>query len=303
MTELSKGLISSVFIFGCGYVGTALAERLLSQGVRVGALTRNANKAQLLRELGVHEVIVADLDSSSWHSEVSGRYAGIVNCVSSAGGGLPGYRKSYIEGQRSILRWIAGSKTCRYIYTSSTSVYPQDGGISVDENSSTENAPATGQVLVESEQILSDFCEKIEHWYVFRLAGIYGPNRHYLLDQLRTGGSVIPGRGDYTLNMIHLEDIVEILVKALRVDTIAGSGIYNLVDSEPTHKEEVLTWLASALGVPKPSFDPSEIPPRLKRRGGRMPDRIIRNERVCASFSWEPKFPSFRDGYAALVGG
>ena len=86
--ELVANLPKSVIIFGCGYIGTTLAEVLLAAGVRVGALTRNVEKAARLRELGVHEVIVADLDSEAWHSQFSGAYESVVNCVSSAGGGI-----------------------------------------------------------------------------------------------------------------------------------------------------------------------------------------------------------------------
>ena len=110
--SLSQKLPESVFIFGCGYVGTALAEYLIEQGVRVGALTRNREKAARLRELGVAEVIEAELDSSTWHAQVRGQYEAVVNCVSSAGGGLDGYRKSYVDGQCSILEW-AKSQTIR----------------------------------------------------------------------------------------------------------------------------------------------------------------------------------------------
>ena len=48
----SRKLPESVIIFGCGYLGTALAKHLLNQGVKVGALTRNAEKAADLRKMG-----------------------------------------------------------------------------------------------------------------------------------------------------------------------------------------------------------------------------------------------------------
>ena len=57
----------------------------------------------------MHEVIVADLDSEAWYDQFSGAYESVVNCVSSAGGGIDGYRKSYLEGQRSILNGQRGA--------------------------------------------------------------------------------------------------------------------------------------------------------------------------------------------------
>ncbi|TVP80061.1 MAG: NAD-dependent epimerase/dehydratase family protein [Puniceicoccaceae bacterium] len=290
----SQQLPSSVFIFGCGYVGTALAKQLLAAGLRVGGLTRNAGQAAQLRQLGLCEVIEADLDAHDWHGKVAGRYEAVVNCVSSAGGGLAGYRKSYLEGQRSILEWAKSQSIGPYVYTSSTSVYPQDGGVTVDELADTSAAPATGQVLLESESLLAG-ATHLGAWYVLRLVGIYGPGRHYLLDQLRAGGGPIPGRGDYALNMIHLEDCVSAISAALSAG--APSGIYNVADDAPATKETVLGYLSEKLQLPTPSFDPTKISDRLKRRGGRMPHRYVSNAKAKAVLNWTPKYPSYREGY------
>ncbi|NBB80606.1 MAG: NAD-dependent epimerase/dehydratase family protein [Verrucomicrobia bacterium] len=294
----TQELPSSVFIFGCGYVGTALARHLLAAGVRVGALTRNAEKVARLRELGLDPVIEGDLNSEDWHAALTGRYDAVVNCVSSAGGGLAGYRKSYLEGQRSILKWAQSQDIKSYVYTSSTSVYPQDGGVMVDESSDTAEAPPTGQVVRESEALLEEAAH-LGRWYVLRLAGIYGPGRHYLLDQLRGGAEEIPGSGDYALNMIHRDDIVSAICSALAGR--AESGIYNIADDAPTTKAEVLADLAKKLGLPKPVFNPAIVSERLKRRGGRMPNRRISNAKAKAALDWAPKYPSYREGYAALV--
>lgn len=291
----------SVIIFGCGYVGTALAQYLIEAGCRVGALTRNQERADSLRELGLDEVVVSDLDSYDWHSVLRGRYSAVVNCVSSAGGGIDGYRKSYVEGQRSILEWATSQEIQSYIYTSSTSVYPQDGGVRVDETSDNREAPPTGQILLESEAMLAAAASDLGHWYVLRLAGIYGPKRHFLVNQLREGGREIPGYGDYAMNMIHLEDIVSAICAGLSGD--APSGVYNITDDAPTTKQAVLSYLASELNMPTPVFNPEKVSERLKRRGGRMPHRYISNAKARAQLGWKLKYPSFREGYAAILNG
>lgn len=300
-TNLDGSLPESVMIFGCGYVGMALAMRLLRAGVKVGALTRNVEKAQRLQELGLDQVVVADLDSSDWHAEV-GNYQAVVNCVSSAGGGLAGYEKSYIEGQRSILSWAKGRGVRTYLYTSSTSVYPQDGGVRVDEAADTSAAPPTGQVLLRAEGLIAESGSEFGRWYVLRLAGIYGPGRHYLLDQLRAGERVIAGSGDYHLNLIHRDDIVRGICAALN-QQLAESGVYNLADDEPATKEALVGWLATELDCTAPVFDPELKTARMQRRGGRMPDRIIVNTRAKAGFLWEPLYPSFKAGYRAILAG
>ncbi len=292
-------LPESVMIFGCGYVGTALADALMQQGVRVGALTRNPDRAARLRQAGVSELVVADLDGDSWSDTLSGSYASVVNCVSSAGGGLAGYRKSYIAGQQHILEWVHGQNINSYVYTSSSSVYAQDGGILVDEGADTSGAPATGQILLESERLVEAQAHLYPAWYVLRLSGIYGPGRHFLLTQLREERGLIPGRGDYHMNMIHRDDCVSAILAALT--GVAPSGIYNICDDQPALKEEVMGALVQRLGLPMPEFDPQNIPPRLQRRGGRMPDRVISNQKARAQLGWSPSFPTFREGYAALL--
>lgn len=292
-------LPESVMIFGCGYVGTALAKALLGKGIKVGALTRNVERAAELSALGFSEVIVADLDGPEWFGQLQGQYASVVNCVSSAGGGIEGYRKSYLEGQKRILEWAGGQQIRSFVYTSSTSVYPQDEGATVDENSDTSEAPPTGQVLVESEQLVEASADRLGTWYVLRLAGIYGPGRHFLLNQLREGEGVIPGRGDYRMNMIHLDDIVSAILASLSGS--GPSGIYNICDDEPETKEQVLAHLAAELGLKAPEFDPDNIPPRLRRRGGRMPDRIISNQRAKNGLNWHLLYPSYKEGYASIL--
>ena len=289
----------SVFIFGCGYVGLALARELLESDVRVGALTRNSEKAGQLRELGLQEVIEADLQDAAWQGRIRENYRAVVNCVSSAGGGLQGYRKSYVEGQQVIIDWARSQAIENYVYTSSTSVYPQDTGGWVDELADTSDAPPTGQVLLESEALLVN--AGFPAHCILRLAGIYGPGRHYLLNQLKEGAGEIPGSGDYALNMIHRDDIVRAIYAALAAGSAGGSGIYNIADDEPKTKAEVLAWLAGQLRLPEPVFNPNKVSERLKRRGGRMPHRRVSNAKARAGLDWQPQYPSFREGYADLL--
>ncbi len=298
-TDLS---CESVFIVGCGYVGIALAQRLLSSGAQVGALTRNRQQVERLRAIGVHECVVADLDDPRWMEQVGGDYRILVNCVSSAGGGLAGYKKSYVDGQKVALAWAQTHGVERYMYTSSTSVYPQQRGEQVDCTAATEPASDTAQCLLQAEDLVQQAAAVFERHFVFRLAGIYGPERHFLLDQLRQGAGVIAGRGDYTLNLIHRDDIVELLVLAMQHPK-AISGIYNVADQGAVHKTEVLAWLAQQTGQPLPTFDPKMHSSRLRRRSGNIPDRIVCSLQTRQAFDWQPRYRDYRMGYAALLQG
>jgi hypothetical protein len=138
-------------IFGCGYVGAAVAKQAVAQGLEVTALTRNQAKADALKADGVAQVIVADLTRDDWHGRIAGGADLVLNCVSSGGGGLEDYRRNYLEGMHSVVTWLRGTRAVSaVVYTSSTSVYPQDGGVRVDE-SATTGGTERAEVLLATE--------------------------------------------------------------------------------------------------------------------------------------------------------
>lgn len=292
---------TSVLILGCGYLGTALAQRLMSEGIRVGALTRNVQQGEYLKTLGLDEVVVEEIDSDAWHLQIKGEYKAVVNCVSSAGGGLAGYQKSYVAGQHSFLKWAQHQDLETVCYTSSTSVYPQDGGVWVDELALTEPASETAAILLEAERLILEAETLSSDRYVLRLAGIYGPQRHYMIDQLRLGTKVLPGDGKPNLNSIHRDDAVDAIVLLLRKRVGTGVEIFNVCDGEPIPKIELIQLLAVRMQCECPIFDPKIKNIRLQRRGGRMPDRKISNKKLRLLTSWKPANGSILQGYSSLL--
>jgi nucleoside-diphosphate-sugar epimerase len=281
-------------IFGCGYVGAATALDALARGARVTALTRNAAKADALRAQGI-ETIVADLASDRWHGQISGEPDFALNSVSSGGGGLAGYQHSYVEGAASIDAWAQRhGRIGTYVYTSSTSVYPQGAGAVLDESAPTHPAHAgeRAQLLLATEdRVRASPCAR---WFILRLAGIYGPGRHHVIDQVR--GGEVAGSGDHRLNVIHRDDIVSAIGACLAAPATVANEIFNVADDGPAHKAEIVAWLAVHLGVPSPRFTGE---PASGRRA-LTPDRVISNAKLRATLGWVPRYPTFREGYASL---
>lgn len=290
----------AIFIFGCGYLGSHLAKVLIEQGYSVGALTRNKQTAHKLLAIGAQEVIVSQIESEDWHSMIKKDYTIILNCVSSAGGGIDGYRKSYLEGQRSVLNWLKGKVVETYIYTSSTSVYPSDSGEWVDEASETiSGTKCPASILVESEKAILENSSLFKNYFILRLSGIYGPGRHYLLDQLNRG-DIIAGSGSHYLNMIYLQDIVHMLCELMFGNRSMPSGIYNLSDDEPVIKQELADWLGRKLNIGSPTFDSEKLSKRHLIRNSKPKNRRISNQKLRAYLNL--KYPTFREGYQAILG-
>jgi nucleoside-diphosphate-sugar epimerase len=258
----------------------------------VTALTRNKEKARVLTEAGA-EVVVADLAGEAWHAQLGDGADFVLNCVSSGGGGPEGYRHSYVDGMKSVLAWAAKVPVGTIVYTGSTSVYPQGGGMRVTEEDSVAETRAAGSPLVEAEDLLLAWTGGRK--CVLRLAGIYGPGRHYLLDQLRDGSGEVAGNGEYRLNLIHRDDIAAAVWAAFEG---TAEGVFNVADDGAAPKVEMTAWLAMKLGVPRPRF--TGEPATGRRRV--TPDRVIANDKVKRELGWRPVYPSFREGYAAILG-
>lgn len=292
-------------ILGCGYVGEAVAREALQRGMSVSALTRNPEKAAALRELGLANVVVAELDKGDWHTELAPDFDFVLNCVSSAGGGMDGYRKSYVDGQRSALQWAAQGRVGTYVYTGATSVYPQSDGELVGEDDVGTELSEAGRILLGAEEVLLGQSHSgINRAMVLRLGGIYGPGRHHLLDQLRRGETTFAGRGDFIVNYIHRDDIVSAVFACFGAPESIGDRIYNVVDGHFPSKAEIVNWIAAQLGMDKPDFDADR---QTKRAGARqgpqgtLPNRRVDAARIRHELGWSPRFADFRPGYRAFM--
>ncbi len=285
-------------VLGAGYVGGRLVRQAVGRGLRVTALTRNRSVADRLKDLGGVDVVCGLLEDDAWHSRIPPDQDLVVNCVGAGGGGLAGYRRSYLEGQESINRWLAGGRVRVLIYTGSIGVYPQDDGSRVDETAPAGGHSEFADVLLEAERRVLEAGGPDLRRFILRLAGIYGPGRHFLLDRLRAG-EPIPGDPGAVMNAVHLDDICGAVWSAAAGARPGSDGVYNVVDDLPATRREVAGWLASRLGLPEPVFDPSVSGPRGRRARSRH--RRIANEKIKATFGWTPRFPTYREGYTAIL--
>ena len=274
-----------VLVAGCGYVGSALALRLAGEGHAVTALRRSPVS---LGE-GI-AAVQADLVGGAGLDTLPGDFDTIFYTVGADGFSEAAYRNAYVVGLQNLLRAIKGAPQ-RLIYTSSTAVYAQDNGETVDETSETAPTKFSGQILLEGEAVaLSARIPGI----VVRLGGIYGPGRARLLDSVRAGTAyALSDRVQY-LNLIHRDDCVGALRHLMLLD--APAPRYNAVDNTPMERAALIAALAEQLGLPVPPARPASGAADPQRGGNRK----VSNGLLRASgyeFSW----PSAVQGYCAAI--
>ncbi len=273
--------MARVFIAGCGFLGLAAARLFHAAGWEVIAATHSPESAEKLRgePFRVLAVDIADRPALGRLAALRGVDVA-VHCASSGRGGVEAYRRVYLEGVRA-LHFMLGPG--RMVFTSSTSVYAQNDGSVVTEESPAEPLRETGQVLRAAEDFVL-----ARGGAVARLAGIYGPDRSVLLRKFFAGEAVIEGEGARVVNQIHRDDAAAALLVLA-----SQSGIFNVADDTPLTQREVYAWLAERFAQPMPPEGPVD----LQRKRG-VTSKRVSNARLRA-LGWVPAFPSFREAVCA----
>ena len=284
-----------VLIVGCGYVGLPLAAELARQRHEVFALCRSARVETELKETGV-ALLIGDITKPTTLPHLPSEYDWVVNCVSSSGGGEADYREVYLQGTRNLIEWLSTAPPRKFVYTSSTSVYGQNDGSSVTEQSAVELETATSKILVETEKLLLAAAANDFPAVILRVAGIYGPERGYWFKQFLNGEAKIEGEGSRILNMIHRDDVAGAIIAAL----IHGKpgNIYNAVDDEPVSQLDYFRWLSETLGRAMPPFAPEDSQSSRKRG---VTNKKVLNHRLKTELGYQFKHPTFREGYGAEI--
>jgi nucleoside-diphosphate-sugar epimerase len=277
----------SLLLVGCGDIGGRLARLMLAADWTVYGLRRTISQLPA----GVLPV-AADLQQAACPAAwPAGELDYLVYCVAASESGEVGYRAAYVDGLRHVLSWLAqaGQRPKRVLFVSSTSVYGQRDGELVDEHSATEPEGFSGRIMLEAEQLLLTSGLPAS---VLRLSGIYGPGREFLLNQVRQGYRVISTPPLYG-NRIHADDAAGLLAFLLEADTrgVALDDCYIGVDDAPAPLHEVVAWLREQMTVSSWAEEAT-----LRRSGSKR----CSNARARA-LGWAPQYPSFREGYAALL--
>jgi nucleoside-diphosphate-sugar epimerase len=279
-------------IFGCGYLGSRVARRWQAQGEEVFVVTRSGQRAREFSAEGLRP-IVADVlrPDSLTRLPKADTVLFAVGYDRSSGASI---YDVYVAGLRDVLASLSDD-TRRFIYISSTGVYGQSLGESVDETSPTEPTRDGGRACLAAEQTLA--ADRLgERGIVLRMAGIYGPGRIPLADLIRRGDA-IPAPAESSLNLIHVEDAARVVLAA-EVKAVPPRT-YVVSDGHPAMRREYYEELARLLAAPPPSFAPPD--PAAMKTGRSAGDKRIDNARLVAELDVELEYPSFREGLAAIV--
>jgi nucleoside-diphosphate-sugar epimerase len=254
------------------------------QGMEVdGWVNSPAGAASLARHEFGRVIVGSVADYRLWQEITGEPYDLVVHCASSGRGGEADYEEVFLKGMLMINAYQGQS---RRLFVSSTSLYRQNDGAVVTEESVADPDTATGRVLHVAEKVALKAGAT-----AVRSGGIYGPGRGVLFDKFRRGEAVLEGDGTRWMNQIHRRDLVAAVMHLIR-NGIWGE-VYNATDDTPVMQRDYYAWCAEFLRKPMP---PSGAANPNRKRG--LTNKRVSNAKLRAT-GWSPMYPSFREGLAA----
>jgi len=232
----------SITIIGCGYTGSRLAARWvkLKRTVR-GSGTRPETLAQITA-MGA-EAMRLNLDQPPAASvDVDDQLVYYTVPPAAAGD-----RDGRFE---RLLEHVVGTPR-RFIYLSTTGVYGDQRGATVDEE--TRPAPKSERAIrrLAAETALRAWAaSRAISWCILRIPGIYGPGR-LPLERLRRREPTIDPQEATPGNRVHVEDLVTACVAA-GFEARADGRIYNVTDGSDDSTTAYLLRVARIGGLPLP---------------------------------------------------
>jgi nucleoside-diphosphate-sugar epimerase len=301
-----------------GAVGQRLLPMLIEDGHEVVALTRTPSKADGLRALGALPVVADALDREAVLGAVLGAEPEVIVHQMTALTGTTNVKhfdrvfavtnRLRTEGTRHLLEAARAAGTRRVIAQSYTGwPFAPEGSAVKDEDAPLDPSPPREQraslaAIVECETLVRAEPEGV----VLRYGGFYGPGTSLGRDgditkMVRKRGFPVIGDGDGLWSFTHIDDAAGGVVAALD----GPAGTYAVVDDDPAPVREWLPGLAEAIGA-KP---PRHVPVWLGRlAGGEVTvalstrSRGASNTRAKAVLGWEPRWPTWREGFRRGLG-
>lgn len=271
-------------LLGYGDIADRVAQRLSAFKKQVTGVCRTPGNKPV--RPGV-DLIAADLgNEQELYQLFRQKWDNVLITLTPAKGAEDSYHQGYVVPCRH-LQQVLSQQTHQpnIIYVSSTGVYAQRNGEWIDENSPTEPTSASGKALLQAESLIHTLPGPTS---ILRCSGIYGEGRDFLLRQLSQGKVQL--RDSWT-NRIHQDDVAGFIVHLL-TEVIRPLPVYLVNDDEPVKQYEVYQWLAQQLGLELPGNIDTEVGPRGSKR--------CLNKGLKDS-GYQLQYPSFRQGYAALV--
>jgi nucleoside-diphosphate-sugar epimerase len=304
-----------VFVAGAtGAIGRPLVRRLREAGHEVTGMTRSAERAAALRDLGADAAVADALDAGAVGQAVeAARPEVVINELTDLDHPLnPRKYAEWLEstnrlrreGTRNLIEAARAAGVRRFISQSVAFAYSFEPGTKTEEDAllGAEGREMSAAIR-DLEQLTLDAPEGV----VLRYGFFYGPGTAYApggeqIELIRKRRMPIIAGGKGAFPFIHIEDAAAATAAAAER---GPAGIYNVVDDEPAYGHDWIPYVAELAGAKKPMRIPGFVARLAAGPLAAMAVHLqpVSNAKARQELGWQPRYPSWRDGFRAELAG
>lgn len=274
-----------------GVYGRHLVPRLIRAGCRVRALVRSPMSARASAACGA-EIHKADIFyERSLRAALDGcdvviNLATALPSPARIGGDFDLNDRVRREGVPILLRACLEAGVPRIIQQSIAMIHSGRGREWVDENVMPAFPVDTiaGRAISAARDMEATITASSLDWLILRGGLFYGPGTGFddeWFSRAATGKLRLPGRGDDYVSLVHIADMADATVAALKRGPSCQALI--IADDEPSRWRDIFDYVSAAAGAPPP------------QAGGPVsfPSFRVSNRRARDVLGWAPRYPSF----------
>lgn len=276
--ELSKVGKKRMSILGCGWLGFALAKRLLGSGItsEVKGSTTSGEKLDRFAATGIDGYLLHLNPETGLDAGVAGRFFDADTMIIA----IPPRMSQNVAGNYSAqMRMVADalrqSPVREVIFVSSTGVY-RDLGQTAHENDVQEPSDSAQPEMVAAENAIAALRPE-KTVTILRMSGLLGYNR--------IPGKYVKGQkdmttGDIPVNYIHRDDAAAIILAIIRQGI--QNETFNITAPFHPRRSEVYLDSCAQFGWDAPTFKIPEQQPAFK---------LISGDKFSKHYQYEFKYP------------
>lgn len=267
-----------ISVLGCGWLGFPLAERLLSQEHTIKGSTTTPKKVTILKQSGIDAYLLNLPESLSEEKSEPFWECDLLILNIPPGRRNPDVKEYFPELVERILEKAEKHEISWIIFTSSTSVYPEFGGLTTEQDAKPGEATReSGEALLKAEKLIID--SGIDYT-ILRLGGLYGYDRHpvkYLSGKKDLDGALKP------VNLVHQLDCVNLITEV--IEQKKRNEVYNIVSDGHPPRKEFYQCAAKHFNLPQPTF----------KEDTNKDYKIVSNEKIKSDLFYEFFYPNPMD--------
>ncbi len=287
----------NIFIFGAGYSSLAFIKRVGAGNHRIAGTTRDEDKLSGLTENGIEPFL---FDGETPNSSIDARLKEVTHLLISIapprdmqGNDVDPVLNVFgdtIQNAMPNLQWIG--------YLSTVGVYGNHDGAWVDEKVSTTPVSARSIQRDIAEKSWMELSDAINvPLTIFRLAGIYGPERN-AFRTIEAGRSRRLVKKGQFFNRIHVADI------ALAIELAAHkkcNEVFNITDNQPAPPQDVVTFAHQLMQKNPPEeldFDTADLTPMARSFYGE--NKRVFNAKSKQVLGMEYAYPDYQTSLSKM---